>query len=65
MVNVPENERIEMPKNGTFLVGFDFTHGAELMIVGEPSGNGTTEIINSFAGDKARLVYDLLTKNEG
>lgn len=56
------DQKLEMPRNDTLLVGFDFTHGKEksVLIVGKKSGD-MIEILNAFAGEDAEVMYELLT----
>lgn len=57
--------KLEAPLNDTLLVGFDFTHGnnQNILIVGKKNGK-TIDIINSFQGEDARILYDLLVTKE-
>lgn len=49
------------------LVGIDFSKGEDVgvLIVGRKRPNDSVEIINSFQGEEARLMYErLVTKKE-
>lgn len=48
--------------NGSYIVAWDFTNGADVdvLIVGQQK-NGTMNIINAFQGQEARDIYNKLS----
>lgn len=51
------------PKNGAYIVSWDFNHGNDkaILLVGSQA-NGAMEIVNAFQGQEAIDIYEKLSK---
>lgn len=47
--------------HGALIVSWDFSHGADILLVGRKMPKKDVEIINAFQGEEAHEIYDKLT----
>lgn len=53
--------------HGALIVSWDFSHGADILLVGRKMPKKDVEVINAFQGKEAHDIYEKLTtvKKEG
>lgn len=47
--------------HGALIVSWDFSHGADILLVGRKMPKKDVEVINAFQGKEAHDIYEKLT----